>query len=66
MLDVGNGIEVVGDERSLANEVSCVKTEEVLPGEAGVIQRGFGYASIPHSFGAFIVECWVLTILVKG
>lgn len=25
MLDVGNGIEVVGDERSLANEVSCVK-----------------------------------------
>lgn len=40
--------------------------EEVLPGEAGVIQRSFGYASIPDSFGTLIVECWVLTILVKA
>jgi hypothetical protein len=26
------------------------------PGKAGVIQHGFGYASIPNSVGAFMVE----------
>lgn len=39
---------------------------EVLPGKAGVIQRGFGYASIPNSVGAFMVEGWIPTIVVKA
>ena len=64
MLDVGNGIEVVGDERKFGQR--SFMCEEVLLGEAGVIQRGFGYASIPDGFGAFIVECLVLIILVKA
>jgi hypothetical protein len=34
----------------------------LLPEKAGVTQRGFGYASIPNSVGAFMVEGWLPTI----